>query len=62
MLNEDTDNEDVIMLPENLFIKLMDMELQEELIRTTTKDDFFTKAMIAIKDHGTPPIKSNLVD
>ena len=73
--NEDTDNEDVIILPESLFVKTMDTELmsilniqtintelQEQISNATTHDDLFAKALQALKEKGMPPIKSNLSD
>jgi hypothetical protein len=33
-----TDNEDLIVLPEHLFVKLIDMELQKKIANTTNMD------------------------
>ena len=73
--NEDTDNEDVIILPESLFVKTMDTELmsilniqtidtelQEQISNATTHNNLFAKALQALKEKGTPPIKSDLSD
>ena len=58
----DSDNEDVILLPDSIFIKTMDLDLHEELIKAATRDDFFAKALLALRQHGTPPIQSSLSD
>ena len=59
---EDNDNEDIIILPDNIFIKMIDTELQDTIVRETLKDNFFTSALLALKESGTPPIKSDLAD
>src|ERR1700709_548514 len=50
------------MLPDDIFIKLVDLELQKDIIDATDKDEFFGKALSALKETGTPPIKSKLTD
>jgi hypothetical protein len=60
--DEDNDNEDIILLPDELFVRAVDLDLQESLITATNKDDFFAKALLALKTHGTPPIRSELSD
>jgi hypothetical protein len=46
--DNDTDNEDIIMLPENIFISLIDLELQ---MRITISEDLDDKAAKALKLH-----------
>uniref|UniRef100_A0A0W0F674 Integrase zinc-binding domain-containing protein n=1 Tax=Moniliophthora roreri TaxID=221103 RepID=A0A0W0F674_MONRR len=58
----DTDNEDVILLPECLFINIVDMELQDKLRDRLGSDDFHKMALEALSTTGLPPIKSALSD
>ena len=47
------DNEDITMLPDNLFIQLLDIDLQRRIANTYDHDEEVTKAF----DHdgtGTP--------
>jgi RNase H-like domain found in reverse transcriptase len=45
----DTDNEDMTMLPESLFINAIDMELHDLLAESIMKDDLVIDALKAIK-------------
>jgi hypothetical protein len=36
--DEDHDNEDIVLLPDNLFINLIDMELQQKIANSTDMD------------------------
>ena len=53
-------NDDIIVLPNDIFIKMIDLELQDEIKNETAKDDFFAKALQAIKENGLLPIRSSL--
>jgi hypothetical protein len=59
---EDMDNENKILLPDDIFIKLIDTELAEEIKNAVGKDELFAKALEALKQTGTLPIKSDLSD
>jgi hypothetical protein len=59
---EDTDNENKILLPDDIFIKLIDTKLAEEIKNAVGKDELFAKALEVLKQTGTPPIKSDLSD
>jgi hypothetical protein len=59
-ITDDTDNDDVIVLPDDIFVKMIDTELHDEIVDETAKDDFFAKALLAIKDNGPLPIRSKL--
>jgi len=61
-ITDEIDNDDIIVLPDNIFIKMIDLELQNEIREETTKDDFFTKALLAVKENGPLPIRSKLED
>ena len=40
--------------------KMIDLELQDEIKNETAKDDFFAKALQAMKENGPLPIRSSL--
>ena len=58
----DTDNDDVIVLPDNIFIRLLDLDLQDEILQKTIDDEFFSKVVTSLKDHSPTPIHSALED
>ena len=58
----DNDNEDIILLPNNIFIKLVDLDLQDKLKEKTMDDEFFGKALLAVKEKGPTPICLKLED
>jgi len=59
-ITDEIDNDDIIVLPDDIFIKMVDLELQDKIKNETTKDDFFVKALQAIKENGPLPIRSSL--
>jgi hypothetical protein len=59
---EDNDNEDQIMLPAEVFVKTMDVELHNKFTETRTRDKVIMDALDAIKQGGTLPMKSALKD
>lgn len=61
-VTSDDDNDDVILLPDDIFIKLIDVDLQETIRSETAADDFFAKALLAIKMSGPLPVTSKLTD
>jgi hypothetical protein len=52
----DTDNEDMTMLPESLFINSIDIKLHDLLAESIMKDNLIINALKAIKHGGTPPM------
>ena len=56
----DTNNNDIIVLPNNIFIKAIDLGLQEMIQELTKDDDLFAKALDSIKHHEPVPIKLKL--
>ncbi|ESK81272.1 reverse transcriptase-rnase h-integrase [Moniliophthora roreri MCA 2997] len=60
--DEDTDNENMVLLPERLFIKEVNLELKEEIIEQLGLDDFHKLALEMLMTQGVPPIKSALLD
>jgi len=59
-ITDEINNDDIIVLPNDIFIKMIDLELQDEIKNKTAKDDFFAKALQAVKDNGPLPIRSSL--
>jgi hypothetical protein len=60
--DEDNDNEDMTLLPDELFMKVIDTEMHSLLVATLMKDDLVKAAVEALKMGGIPPIKSTLTD
>jgi hypothetical protein len=60
--DEDNDNEDMTLLPDNLFVKVIDTETHSLLVAMLMKDDLVKLAVEALKTGGIPPIKSVLTD
>ncbi|ESK83261.1 reverse transcriptase-rnase h-integrase [Moniliophthora roreri MCA 2997] len=58
----DTDNEDIVVLPERLFIKGIDLGMKEAIVERLGPDDFHKSALEQLLHQGVPPIKSALSD
>uniref|UniRef100_A0A0W0GEN7 Putative reverse transcriptase-rnase h-integrase n=1 Tax=Moniliophthora roreri TaxID=221103 RepID=A0A0W0GEN7_MONRR len=58
----DTDNEDIVMLPDRLFIKRINLGMKEDIIDQLGLDDFHKSALEQLLQEGVPPIKSALSD
>jgi Integrase zinc binding domain len=50
------------LLPDTIFVKVLDTELHDLLVEAIMKDDLVIDALRALKSKGTPPIKSALED
>jgi len=61
-ITDEIDNDDIIVLSDDIFIKMIGLELQDEIKNETTKDDFFAKALQAVKENGPLPIRCSLED
>jgi len=59
---KDTDDEDIVLLPDELFIKLINMELAKLIKSAATSDEFAKNMDKVLSTKGVPPIKSNLSD
>uniref|UniRef100_A0A0W0G8H9 Putative pro-pol protein n=1 Tax=Moniliophthora roreri TaxID=221103 RepID=A0A0W0G8H9_MONRR len=57
-----SDNEDIVVLPDRLFIKGIDLELKEDIAERLGLDDFHKSALEQLLHQGVPPIKSALSD
>ncbi|ESK86779.1 pro-pol protein [Moniliophthora roreri MCA 2997] len=62
IMGEDNDNKNVILLPDSLFINVVDMELQDKLKARLGTDDFHKMALETLTTTGLPPIKLALSD
>uniref|UniRef100_A0A0W0EU24 Integrase catalytic domain-containing protein n=1 Tax=Moniliophthora roreri TaxID=221103 RepID=A0A0W0EU24_MONRR len=60
--DEDTDNEDVVVLPDKLFIKTIDTELKNMLEEALPTDEFFKMTIELLLEKRVTPIKSSLQD
>jgi hypothetical protein len=57
-----TDNKDVIVLPEHLFVNLIDMELQKKIANTKNMDYDAAEAIKELLEQGPKEAKENLMD
>jgi len=60
--DEDHDNEDIIMLPDNLFINLIDMELQQKIANSTDMDLDAANALKALLGQAPTTLQKDLED
>jgi hypothetical protein len=60
--DEDNDNEDMMLLPDDLFMKVIDTKMHTLLVAVLMKDNLVKSAVEALKTGGIPPIKSTLTD
>jgi hypothetical protein len=60
--DEDNDNKDMMLLPDDLFVKVIDEETHSLLVTALMKDDLVKTAVEALKTGGIPLIKSVLTD
>ena len=60
--DKDMDNEDIVMLPDNLFIQLLDVDLQRRIANTHNHDEEVTKALITMLEQGPTAIQQELGD
>jgi hypothetical protein len=59
---KDTDNDDKILLPDNIFVCIVDTNLHGALVKGTTNDSLFAAALEGLKHHGPFLINSQLTD
>jgi hypothetical protein len=60
--DEDNDNEDMTLLPDELFMKVIDTETHSLLVTVLMKDNLVKSVVEALKTGEIPPIKSALTD
>jgi len=59
---DDNDNDDIILLPDSLFIRIVDTNLYYSIFEATVKDTLFTSTLEALKENRPFPITSKLED
>ena len=59
---EDTDNDNITMLPDNLFIDLIDLDLQKQIAICDTLDKDATDALALLLDQRLATVKGQLDD
>jgi Integrase zinc binding domain len=59
---QETDNEDVIVLPEHLFVNLIDMELQKKIAKAKNMDYDAAEAIKKLIEQGPREAKKDLMD
>ncbi|ESK80881.1 reverse transcriptase-rnase h-integrase, partial [Moniliophthora roreri MCA 2997] len=59
---EENDNDDIVMLPDKLFVNVIDAELKTKLEEALPSDEFLQMTIESLLEKGTPPIKSSLHD
>jgi hypothetical protein len=60
--DEDNNNEDMTLLPDDLFVKVINIEMHTLLVTALIKDNLVKSALEALKTRGIPLIKSALTD
>jgi len=58
----DTDNEDVTMLPDNLFVNLIDTELQQQIADSKILDTNAAEALKLLLEDGPTKLTDDLAD
>jgi hypothetical protein len=59
---QETDNEDVIVLPEHLFVNLIDMELQKKIANAKNMDYDAVEGIKESLEQGPKEVKKDLED
>ena len=59
---EDSDNENLTLLPESMFIRTIDTKLQDLFAESLMGDDLIADAIKMIKEGRTPPMRSSVSD
>ncbi|ESK84309.1 reverse transcriptase-rnase h-integrase, partial [Moniliophthora roreri MCA 2997] len=59
---EENDNDNIVMLPDKLFVNVIDIELKTMLEEALPSDEFLQMTIESLIKKGTPPIKSSLQD
>ena len=59
---EDTDNAGVTLLPQTLFVRLFNAELNQKIEKSTINDPQVLNALQALEDETPAPFRSRLLD
>ena len=60
--DEDTDNENIIMLPDDMFLNLIDTDLQDRITMAENMDSDATEALTLLLESGPTAITAGLND
>jgi hypothetical protein len=60
--DEDNDNDDIVMLPDNLFLNLIDTELQQKIANAEDLDGNAAEALKLLLDAAPSPLTTGLTD
>ena len=60
--DEDNNNEDITMLPDNLFINLIDLDLQKHIANCKDMDRDMTEALMLLLEQKPATLKNDLED
>jgi len=59
---DENDNDDIILLPDSLFVRIIDTDLHYSIFEATVKDTLFASALEALKMNGPFSITLKLED
>ena len=59
---KDTDNEDITLLSDDIFIRIFDIDLRDQILAVTDKDEPVIQALKALKDKGSSTLKIAIQD
>ena len=59
---EDTDNQNRILLPESLFVNAINIDLKGHIAKIKKMDPIVLEALTAIQTNGPPPMQTSLKD
>ena len=59
---DDHDNEDIVLLPDDLFVNLLDLELQDQILKTTDLDFDISNALEKLLDRNLSNLMNDLDD
>jgi len=59
---DDNDNDDIILLSDSLFVRIINTDLHYSIFKATAKDTLFASVLEALKTNGPFPITSKLED
>jgi hypothetical protein len=59
---KDTNNEDIIMLPDALFINFINIDLRDQILAINDKDEPVMKALETLKSQGEAHLKEAIQD
>src|SRR6202044_1881589 len=60
--DEDTDNRDITLLPDNLFLNLLDIDLQKQIAKTKDYDFDVANTLKTLLEDGPSTLKQDLAD